>query len=273
MDKSAADIFETACLAELEAIKPGNVHVFADGHGMTIRDFAKSARGAAIEIAKSGLTVGQRIELAVSGSWVLVRCNTNLGIVLLAAPMIHAALTEQTLSQVLQALTVEDAERAYRAILRANPAGLGKVENYDVNKEPLCTLLRAMQVAADRDKVAYQYANNYADLRNIGVPAYQQALAQWKNPTWATTLVYLTFLTQFPDTHVVRKFGAEIAEKIQQQAATHLAALQASINPKLYLSALLKFDAELKQQGINPGTSADLTVATLLAIELKTFST
>ena len=32
---------------------------------------------------------------------------------------------------------------------------------------------------------------------------------------------------------------------------------------------LLKFDAELKAAGINPGTSADLTVATLFAAALQ----
>ncbi|MEY4929079.1 MAG: hypothetical protein RL279_818, partial [Pseudomonadota bacterium] len=35
--------YRNACLAELQAIKPGNVHVFADGHGMTVHDFIKSA--------------------------------------------------------------------------------------------------------------------------------------------------------------------------------------------------------------------------------------
>jgi triphosphoribosyl-dephospho-CoA synthase len=56
---------------------------------------------------------------------------------------------------------------------------------------------------------------------------------------------------------------------VQEQAMTHLAALQGCANPKTYLGELLKFDADLKQRKINPGTSADLTVATLLAIELK----
>jgi triphosphoribosyl-dephospho-CoA synthetase len=32
---------------------------------------------------------------------------------------------------------------------------------------------------------------------------------------------------------------------------------------------LLRFDATLKAQGLNPGTSADLTVATLFALALE----
>lgn len=262
-------LFEDACLSELEAIKPGNVHIFADGHGMTVQDFVKSARGAAMEIAKPKLSVGERIEFAITGSWAMVRANTNLGIVLLAAPLIHAAIRQQPLAQVLQALTVEDAERAYRAILRANPAGLGKVERYDVHSEPSCTLLQAMQAAAERDRVAYQYASEYADVYGTGEPAYRQALARWQNPTWAISATYLAFLSRFPDTHVVRKHGYAIALEVQEKAAQHAAALLQRDNAKTYLGELLAFDGELKRRGINPGTSADLTVATVLALKLK----
>jgi triphosphoribosyl-dephospho-CoA synthase len=43
-------------------------------------------------------------------------------------------------------------------------------------------------------------------------------------------------------------------------------------NPKLMQTPLLKWDAALKRRGINPGTSADLTVATLLANQLQQLS-
>jgi triphosphoribosyl-dephospho-CoA synthase len=107
------------------------------------------------------------------------------------------------------------------------------------------------------------------DVFNTGVPAYQQALAQWNNPTWAITATYLTFLSEFADSHVARKYGDVAAAAVQQQATPHLAALLACVNPKTYLADLIRFDSDLKLRGINPGTSADLTVATLLAIEFK----
>jgi len=272
IERSLEQIFENVCLAELEALKPGNVHIFADGHGMTVGGFAKAARGAAGEIARVGLTVGQRIDQAIAASWDLTRMNTNLGIVLLAAPLIQSAQTGVPLPQVLRALTVEDAALTYRAIQRANPAGLGKVDMYDVtnkSSKPLCTLFRAMQVAAGRDRVAFQYVYDYADIYKIGVPAYQRALAQWNNPIWAITATYLTFLAELADSHVARKYGDAVAKNVQEQAVAHLAALQSCANPKTYLGELLKFDTDLKQRKVNPGTSADLTVATLLAIELN----
>src|SRR5690606_28703727 len=115
----AAKAFKAACLAELEALKPGNVHIFADGHGMVVQDFLQSAEAAQV-IAEPGLTVGQRILAAGAATRRTVSHNTNLGMILLCAPLIHAFLKSQsTLREerrdVLQDLTVGDAELAYRA--------------------------------------------------------------------------------------------------------------------------------------------------------------
>ena len=54
----------------------------------------------------------------------------------------------------------------------------------------------------------------------------------------------------------------------QQQAQQHYAAYTKLENPKLYQASLLSWDQTLKKQGINPGTSADLAVATILANSL-----
>jgi triphosphoribosyl-dephospho-CoA synthase len=87
-----AQAYRNACMAELEALKPGNVHVFADGHGMTIQDFIKSADASAAVIAQANLSVGERIFQSVKATQIAVGMNTNLGIILLCAPLIHAAL-------------------------------------------------------------------------------------------------------------------------------------------------------------------------------------
>ena len=60
-----AKAYHWACMSELQALKPGNVHMFADGHGMTIQDFFKSADATAWLIAQDHIGVGQRIYLAV----------------------------------------------------------------------------------------------------------------------------------------------------------------------------------------------------------------
>src|SRR6185437_11776257 len=103
------------------------------GHGMTIAEFAASAHASAAALCTCGRSVGQRILDAVSATRAVVGCNTNLGIVLLAAPLIAAAETavagglRHALSATLAALTVADAAAAYEAIRLARPAGLGRV--------------------------------------------------------------------------------------------------------------------------------------------------
>jgi triphosphoribosyl-dephospho-CoA synthase len=274
ISRTLAVAFKSACLAELETLKPGNVHIFADGHGMTLQDFVRSAEAAAEVIVEPGLSVGQRILTAVEATWTKVGCNTNLGIILLCAPMLHAALHGQgatlreQLQGVLRNLSLDDAALVFQAIVRASPAGLGASAQHDVHAAPAVNLLEAMREAEQRDRIAWQYVHDFADVFTIGVTCYRATLARWERPAWAATAVYLSFLAAFPDTHITRKHGMEVALSVQQEGLVHVHNLLALDNPKLYQRALLDYDAELKARGINPGTSADLTVASLLAIAL-----
>jgi len=265
-----SDIFKASCMAELEALKPGNVHIFADGHGMTVVDFVNSAEAAASVIALPNLNLGKRILLSVQATQKAVNCNTNLGLILLCAPLIHAALIDDDntyyltkLFSVLANTTQADAEQAFNAIKLANPAGLGESASHDVHQPANCNLLQAMQEAASRDLIAQQYANNFADILD-GLASYQQALARWQRPAWAVTAVHLHFMSKFLDSHIVRKYGETIAKLVQNEAQEHAAEFLKAYNPKNCQTALLTFDSALKKRSINPGTSADLTAATLL---------
>jgi triphosphoribosyl-dephospho-CoA synthase len=255
-------------MAELSAIKPGNVHMFADGHGMVVQDFIQSANVSAPALAQAGLSVGKRIFNAMEATWRAVGCNTNLGIILLAAPMVQAAYADEgfnqiTLNSVLSALTVQDAIDAYQAILLANPAGLGSAIEHDVQDAPQVSLLKGMQAAADRDLIAKQYSDGYQAVFNA-LALYRTYLALWEREAWAVTAVYLHFLSVFEDSHIARKLGSQTAQAIQQEAKSHFQRFTSQENPKLYQATLLNWDADLKKRGINPGTSADLTVATIL---------
>ncbi len=270
-----SDAFKWACLSELEAIKPGNVHIFSDGHGMVVEDFLKSAEAASSFIAQPGLKVGERIYASVETTWDAVGCNTNLGILLLCAPLAHAALLgaggqlRGHLLQVLEQLTVDDAEATFRAIAKAAPAGLGASSHYDVHEQATVTLLHAMREAQDRDRIAWQFAHDFSDVFDFGVERYRHLITRWERPAWATTGVYLGYLARQPDTHIARKHGRAVAEGVQHEAASHERHLLSLENPKLYQRDLLDFDASLKSRGLNPGTCADLTVATLFAYALE----
>ncbi len=264
-----SNAFKASCMAEIEALKPGNVHIFADGHGMTVQDFLLSAEAASEAIAQPNLTIGERILQSVQATQKAVQKNTNLGVILLCAPLIHAKLMQNStglqanIHAALGATTIEDAEACFAAIRLANPAGLGDSELHDVQAPADCTLREAMCQAANKDMVAAQYANNFMHVFD-GLVCYQKALTRWQRPAWAATAVHLHYLSKFPDSHIVRKYGDTIANLVQNEAREHEMEFSKVFNPKNYQAELLIFDTALKKRGLNPGTSADLTVATLL---------
>ena len=266
-----------ACRAELAAIKPGNVHARAAGHAMTVADFEASALASAPFIADPERRVGSRILAAIEATWAAVTCNTNLGIVLLCAPLAaaaqsrHAGSLRARVAQILAELDRRDAEQAFAAIRLANPGGLGESSAEDVRRPPTGTLRAAMELAAERDRIARQYASGFADVFDLGLASLSAARARWGNSEWAATQVYLEFLARFPDSHVVRKQGAAAADRVRAEAEVHAARFRQAARPDDALADLLAFDAALKGAGINPGTSADLTVAVLFAEALERF--
>jgi len=285
--------FLNACTAELRALKPGNVHVFAAGHDMDISHFKHSAKVAAPIVANSDLEIGKRIKTAVAASMEAAGCNTNLGIILLCVPLAAAYEKMQApgdlqtqLQDILSDLTHQDAEDIFAAIRLANPGGLGSVAKGDVRESAQSIgLLEAMRLSAQTDRIANAYISNFEDIFADHLPALEQALevADKDRPAkpvdaeigWddrAVTTLYMHMLAAFPDSHIVRKFGAQSARVVQDRAR----ALQPSWAPlkggEKAHQALLKFDQELKKKGLNPGTSADFVVATLFASQLCRFA-
>jgi triphosphoribosyl-dephospho-CoA synthase len=269
-----AAAFIAACCDELAAPKPGNVHVYASGHRMTAAQFAASAAAAADPLCAPGARVGARIRGAVDATLAAVGVNTNLGIVLLCAPLAAAAEREalelrDALAAVLDDLDIQDADDAFAAIVRASPAGLGRVERHDVFAAPQVTLKQAMAEAAQRDLVARQYVTSFADVFDVGLKLHAAATTRWSAPKLAALAAYLGFLSKFPDSHIVRKHGAEVAAEVGRTAMKFDALLWSAQEPADLFAELLAWDAVLKSRAINPGTSADLTVATLFAHRLQ----
>lgn len=277
---SIALAFRQACEAELEALKPGNVSVYSAGHGMSVDDFRRSAECTAGIIAWPGLGVGARVLRSVQATRQAVGCNTNLGILLLCAPLAKAVESgadrgfdlRQVLLRVLRELDQHDAERVFQAIRLAAPAGLGHSDRHDVRQPARVTLLEAMTVAEQRDRIAYQYSHGFEDIFATGLPVLRAALDHGVSLPWATAGVYLNFLASFPDSHIMRKQGAEVAEQTRREASEILAMYNKRTNPKTRVMSLLAFDKQLKDRGINPGTCADLTVATHFAGQLQDLS-
>ncbi|TIN12695.1 MAG: triphosphoribosyl-dephospho-CoA synthase [Mesorhizobium sp.] len=265
--------YKDACRMEIEALKPGNVHLFADGHGMSAAQFMTSAEVSSVPLTDPRLPVGQRMLEAVRATRLAVATNTNLGIILLAGPLLCAAemagaqlhdnRLRDNLDAVLRAMSIDDTKAVFEAIVAAAPGGLGEAEN-DVRQEPKVHLLDAMREAADRDMIARQYVTGFGDVFGVGLAALQAALARGEGGMWPTVFAYMAFLAVFPDSHVVRNHGAEVANQARQQALAVEAALHGNDDEASRIRLLMELDRRLKANNVNPGTSADLTVATLL---------
>lgn len=274
--QALAQAYLHACEVELKAFKPGNVSVFSEGHDMTVEDFRLSARVSAPWIADAGLALGEKIFYALQSTRDAVGCNTNLGIVLLCAPLIQAVQqrrnSEQplrsSLAAVLKNTTKEDAAWVYRAIRVASPGGLGEPDEEDVRHEPAVTLTEAMRLASQRDRIAYQYISDYEDIFDFAVIRYNHALSRWGDQSWAAVALFAGLLSRIPDSHIERKFGTQFTGMVAAKMALLDEGLLKTDRPERLLAHLRETDAVFKSAGINPGTTADLTVATSLAVYL-----
>jgi triphosphoribosyl-dephospho-CoA synthase len=283
MKRTAADVVvaaQVACLLEASAPKPGNVSPgrhFADAH---YEDFLASAAAIGGPLASAGThSIGHTVRLAIEATRRWTSSNTNLGIVLLWAPLARAAMLEppigaelpfrSTLRGVLESSTVDDARDVYAAIRFAGPGGLGQVDSQDVADEPTMTLLEVMQLAAGRDGIAREYVTAFETTFELGGPALVRARRDRLNWDDAVVETFLSLLAAASDTHVVRRSGAAVAADVSQQAACALAA--GGVRSTAGRRAIEEMDSRLRdsRNTANPGTAADLTAAAIFVVLLE----
>lgn len=258
-----------ACLWEASASKPGNVHRAADFEDLTFVDFATSAVaiGTAFDAA-GGARLGEIVLNAVRATREAAATNTNLGAVLLMAPLAMAPADKPLragAAGVLRSLDADDARLVYEAIRVAMPGGLGRVEEADVAGEPPSDLLHAMRLAAERDLVARQYVNDFTEVFDVVLPALRNGLDRGWPLGQTIVRAQLQLMSDFPDSLIGRKCGPAIAKQSATMAAAALAAGQPG--DEAYERAVADFDFWLRADGHrrNPGTTADLLAAGLFA--------
>jgi triphosphoribosyl-dephospho-CoA synthase len=266
---------QLACLLETSAPKPGNVSPGVAFRDTRYEDFLASAAAIAPAFLDAGeQSVGETILRAIEATRRWTSANTNLGIVLLLAPLARAAHLSQPeslrdrLRTVLASTTIADADAAYRAIRVAHPGGLGDVSSQDIATAPTVTLTAAMTLAAARDDVAREYATGFARTFTVAVPALEQARANGLEWSQAIIECYLALLADSPDTLIIRKLGPDAAEKVRARAREVCAA--GAIRSDAGRRAIAAFDLELRNSAnsMNPGTSADITAAAVFVVLL-----
>ena len=270
--------FLYACLLDLQALKPGNVGLHAEGHGKTCQDFRRSAQAAAELITRPGWGLGRRVREAARASWGVAGCNTNLGVLLLTAPLVSAyyreapPILEQRVQAVLTETTVDDARDVYRAIQLMQPAGLGQSPQADIRERPRITLQKAMALAAGRDQVAAQYRDGFPIVFAEARPQWESLCLQWGDARSAMTGVFLTLLGRYPDSHIARVHGEEAARSVSGKIKKLADEFCGADAPDIFRPRLLELDASWKSAGLSPGTTADLTLAGVLAARLDGWS-
>ena len=277
--RQAADVAaaaQLACLLEASAPKPGNVSPFASFRDATYEDFLASAAAIGPALAAAAeRSLGATIRTAIEATARWAPSNTNLGLVLLLAPLARAALRpgdqplRAQLAATLAATTVADARDAYVAIRSVAPGGLGRASEQDVAGTPTATLRDAMALARDRDAIAREYATDFETTFEIGAPGLRRALFDglvWRE---AVVEVYLALLATSPDTHIARKLGTDAAVTVQRRARAVLTA--GGVRTMAGRDATAALDRELRDEAntLNPGATADLTGAAIYVVLLE----
>lgn len=263
---SAGRLATLACLVEVAAPKPGNVHPAAAFDDLTCADFVASAIAMqpAFDAVGPGARLGTIVREATAAMLAACGTNAHLGTILLLAPLAMVRADESYpagLKRVLTGLDERDAADVYTAIRDAQPGGVGTSPQDDIaGPAPRC-LITAMRQAEHRDRVAAQYANGFDDVLGGVVPQLERGLAQGWPLTDAIVHAHISLMQRHPDSLIARKCGAEVA---QQSAALAGEVLAAGVpGDGDYTAALGRLDGWLRGDGHrrNPGTTADLIAA------------
>jgi triphosphoribosyl-dephospho-CoA synthase len=265
-----AECISLACLFEATAPKPGNVHRGADFADLSFLDLTVSGVVVAPHLARAAeLGVGAAAWQAMQATQRVIATNSNLGIVLLLAPLAAVPREEPLpagVQQLLQQLTPQDSLYLWRTIQAAKAGGLGQVPEHDVAGTAPQHILPAMQLAADRDLIAAQYVNGFKHVFEHVVPWLVAGCQQGWSLTTSIIHTHVQMMAEFPDSLIARKRGREVA-----QQAAHIARQVLQSGPpedENYQAALADFDFWLRADGHqrNPGTTADMLAAGLFVI-------
>ena len=293
--KEIAKLAQIASVLEVSGWpKPGNVHRTRNYDDMVFQDFAISAvvigdtmeelANQAKEIDDlSNAELGKYILQAVSETDKWIETNTNLGIMMMCIPIAAAAAISSSFDEIqdnvgrlMDATTVEDAVNLYDAINVADAGGMGDQEEFDVMSEKAKDELRAnnqtmydvLEISAGWDRLANELTNKMPVSFELGYPTFFDFWESCDDVDVindATVLTFMTILSQIPDTLISRKYGDETAEAVSQKANEILKFK----DDDSFVEKLLEFDDYLFDNGYNPGTTADLTAASIFLSYLK----
>ena len=264
--------FEYACKLDVFSVKPGNVFHGHPAYGMTHKDFLQSSMACSDVICEQNMDIGEKILECIRSSMDVVGCNTNLGIILLCVPIVEALYKDKdhkflqsNLEKVINSINEKQTKNIYKAINLAKAGGMDSKDKFDLNdnKSKDFTLLEAMNFASSYDFIAGEYSNNFDNIINTISVNWRNYFKLMGNGESATTATFLKLISSNPDSLIARKHGLDKAKEVSERFKTIADEYCASKNPNNLNNQLLLLDSELKIQGLNPGTTADVVVASI----------
>jgi triphosphoribosyl-dephospho-CoA synthase len=266
-----AENAQLALLLEVSGTpKPGNVDRERDLPDLRFEHFLAGAVGVGpgLRAAEDGAPVGEAFEQAVAGMSQQEGGNTQFGALLLLVPLVRAAangdLSPEGVTEVVEDTTVEDAANFYRAFDHADvfvsdpPAD---AEQLDVRRgseavpaveERGVTLYDVLELGDETDDVAAEWTGGFE--RTFWAADRLAELAGSAPASAIGAQVYLELLAREPDTLVVKQHGRKVAESVRVRAQEALEG-----GPEVVEA----FAESLVTDGVNPGTTADITAAGL----------
>lgn len=289
--KEIAKLVQIASVLEVSGYpKPGNVHRTRNFDDMVFEDFLISGVviGETIkEATTQAKTIGENYNDAELGRFILeavqetdkwIANNTNLGIVMMCVPIACSAAISNNFDEIqsnvsilMDNTTVEDAVNLYDAINIADAGGMGDQDEFDVMSEKAKDELRAnnqtmydvLKISAGWDRLANELTSSMPVCFDIGYTTFSKLKSDSINK--ATVLTFLTILSQVPDTLISRKYGDEVAQDVSDKVKE----LLTFKDDDIFLDKLNEFDDYLYNNKFNPGTTADLTAASIFISYLK----
>ena len=278
-DKHSLDDLKSAylfsCKKDIELIKPGNVNLISSHKDTKAQDYLDSAILSSKELFTQNYSLGKRILESVNVTRLHVNVNTNLGIILLCAPVIQSYIDfnnldlREGIKKTLSATSIKDTHDLCAAINISSPGGLGDSDMYDTASYPNASIKQIMDYSQEYDRISYQYSHNFCDIFDFIIPKLEFLNQKHESLDISLSLLFIEILAKIPDSHISRKFGDKIAKKTSNNAYDLLKILDREHDPDYLAKALNDLDYEYKKKGINPGTTADLLVASLMIYKIS----
>ena len=277
-DKHSLDDLKSAylfsCKKDIELIKPGNVNLLSSHKDTKAQDYLDSAILSSKELFNQNYSLGKRILESVNVTRSQVNVNTNLGIILLCAPVIQSYIDfnnldlREGIKKTLSTTSIKDTHDLCAAINISSPGGLGDSDMYDTASYPNASIKQIMDYSQEYDRISYQYSHNFSDIFDFIIPKLEFLNQRYESLDISLSLLFIEILAKIPDSHISRRFGDKIAKKTSNNAHDLLKILDREHDPDYLAKALNNLDYEYKKKGINPGTTADLLVASLMIFNI-----